>query len=171
MEQLMYDDKLTAIKAFQSYLTDIIDKGYDNNYETLMFIVKHIKNLRDDLIEDNSTNDDNVYATYNLSDSPNYSQNNSPNHSPNHSRPNSPNHSPNNSPNIFFNKYPDNSDNEDNEETEDEDEKEAELRKQKELNKLNKFIDGTDLSNIYLYKKDNNYIKNMESFIKKSYLY
>ena len=44
-------------------------------------------------------------------------------------------------------------------------------KQKKELNKLHKFIDGSDLSKIYLYKKNNNDIKKMENFIKKSYLY
>ena len=175
MEQLMYDENLTIIKAFQSYLSDVIDKGYNNDYKTLLYIVKHIKNLRDELIEDNNydnnhnyhnnmdymdENDDDL-GRYNLSDT------NSPNHSVNNSR--------SNSPNIFQimsqNNFDNNTETEDETEDEDKEDEEIKQRREKEYNKIHKFIDGSDLSNIYLYKKNNNYIKNMESFIKKSYLY
>jgi hypothetical protein len=48
---IFYDDWLTKIKEFNEYLTNIIDKGYNNNFNKLSLIVKNINNLNDDLIK------------------------------------------------------------------------------------------------------------------------
>ncbi len=45
MEHIEYDDKLTSIKLFNTFLSNIIDKGYNNNMSTLKLIVKHINNF------------------------------------------------------------------------------------------------------------------------------
>jgi len=45
------------------------------------------------------------------------------------------------------------------------------LQKEKELQQIKKFFDGPDLSKIYLYKKNNKFVRQMENFVKKSYLY
>ena len=53
-ESVMYDEKLTTIKAFHSYLGDVIDKGYNNDTYTLLLIVKHINNFVYEHIESNN---------------------------------------------------------------------------------------------------------------------
>lgn len=140
-EQNMYDEKLTTIKAFHTYLGNIIDKGYNNDYDTLSYIVKKIEySARNNIIE-KYVNEENMFNyEYNLSSS---------------SSSSSSSLSSNNT-------------------TEDEEENEEEierLQKEKELQKIKKFFDGSDLSKVYLYKKNNKFIKQMENFVKKSYLY
>jgi hypothetical protein len=49
---------------------------------------------------------------------------------------------------------------------------ENEIKKNKEINKVNKFIENSDdISNIYLYKKYNNYIYDMNNYINNSLEY
>ena len=151
--QFIYDEKLTTIKAFYTYLGEVLDKGYNNNYDTLMYIVKHINNYQNDIIEETSRNtmiepafidnEANMFNyEYKLSSSSSSSSNNSNNNSNNTT------------------------------EDEDESEREAErLYKEKELQKIKKFFDGPDLSKIYLYKKDNKFVRQMENFIKNAYKY
>jgi hypothetical protein len=142
MEQIMYDEKLTTIKAFHTYLGDVITKGYNNNYDTLSYIVKHINNFQDEIIEESARNEPSLNESnmfnyeYNLSSSSSSSSNNTT------------------------------EDEDDNNETNIE-----RLQKEKELQKIKKFLDGPDLSKIYLYKKNNKFVIQMENFIKKSYLY
>jgi hypothetical protein len=160
-EQQLYDEKLTIIKTFNTYLTDIIDKGYNNNYNILEYIVKHINNFQDELIEESANNniiDKSIYKSFmdeeNMFDDDKYSAQSfklTSNTSSNTSNTSSSN-------------------------TEDEDEDDTNDKfltqhKEKELNKIKKFIDGPDLSKIYLYKKNGNHVKQMEHFILNSLIY
>jgi hypothetical protein len=152
MEQLMHDEKLTIIKAFHTYLGEIIDNGYNNDYETLLIITKHINNYQEDIINPSSNEENTFNYEYNLSSSSSSSSAEEDNNSQTTTE--------------------DEEDNEDENINNTDSEIEAErLQKEKELNKIKKFFDGPDLSKIYLYNKNNKFVKNMESFIKKSYLY
>jgi hypothetical protein len=108
MESHDFDEDLNTIKAFHTFLTDIIEKGYNNKKDTIKKIVKHINNY----IDDETDNDD------------------------------------------------------------DEDEDETKLLNQKIQQKIDKFMESNnDLSKIYLYKKHNNYINNMNIFINNTFIY
>jgi hypothetical protein len=111
MESHDFDEGLETIKAFHTFLTEIIDKGYNNDKDIIKKIVKHINNFIDDNTESNNNSD-----------------------------------------------------------TESEDEEET--LKTKIQEKINKFmISGNDLSKIYLYKKSNNFINNMNEFINNTFKY
>ncbi len=156
-EHELYDEKLTTIKAFNSYLSSIINKGYNNDYETLLHIVKHINNFQDDIIETGARNnidtsfmelDDNMF-----NDEPIYYNNNS-------------------NLNFISSSSSSSSSSEETNEDEEDDEKLKQQHKEKELQKIKKFInESDDLSKIYLYKKNNNYIKQLEKFMNNSLIY
>ena len=52
METAELDENLNTIKAFHTFLTDIIYKGYNNEPEIIKLIVKHINNYVKDTTED-----------------------------------------------------------------------------------------------------------------------
>ncbi len=53
MDIIEFDKCLDTIKAFYSFLSDIIDKGYNNDINMLKLISKYIN----DYIDDNDNND------------------------------------------------------------------------------------------------------------------
>ena len=63
MDIELIDNNLNTIKAFHEFLSDIIDKGYNNDVDLLKLIVKHInlyvKDITEDNDEDNNNNDNN----------------------------------------------------------------------------------------------------------------
>ncbi len=152
-----YDDKLTTIKVFNTYLSSIIDKGYNNEIDILLLIVKHINNFIDEHIELNKTSilpkelipdepmfvDDDIYKKSSSSE------------------------------NIMMLSVSE-SDSDAESETDSETDSEDNIKsyKEKELNKIKKFIENSDdLSKIYIYMKKNNKINKMKRFIKKSLEY
>ncbi len=170
MTEELYDEKLSTIKAFHTYLSEVINKGYNNSYVTLSYIVKHINNFQDEIIEERANNniietsfvdEENMNECYDNQDiyysaqSFKLSSNSSSTSSSTSSSSSSSSSSSTNS------------------DTDDDVNEERQLKQQreKELAKINKFIDGPDLSKIYLYKKNDEYIKNMMNFIKNSYNY
>ncbi len=146
--QEYYDNKLTTIKVFNSYLSNIINKGYNNDIDTLLLIVKNIDNFVDEQIEANK------YYTL-----------------PKELLPSEPtfldeNESDNN---ISSNSDIMNSDTESETES---DEDIIKSQKDKELNKIKNFIENSNnLSKVYIYKKNNNYITKMKIFINESFKY
>lgn len=173
-----YDEKLTIIKAFNTYLNNIIDKGYNNDIDILLSIVKHINNFTDEQVELNNksiflkpllcplmeplddidmmrNDDDNDFYSCTAYDNDNkmgkkfdYSLSDSEDDS---------------------DKTKNETESETDSETDSEDEEE--YNKKKNLDKIQKFINSDDLSKIYFYKKHYKNISKMRKFINDSLRY
>ena len=57
MDNHDFDEDLNTIKAFHTFLTEIINKGYTNDIDIIKKIVKHINNYIDDDTEKNTESD------------------------------------------------------------------------------------------------------------------
>ena len=140
--QEYYDDKLTTLKAFNTYLSNIIDKGYNNDTDTLLLIVKHINNFVDEHTE---SNNESILPKELLPDD---TDNNT----------------------LYFSNDSEKTNTDS--ELDTDSESDYEDIKNKELNKIKNFIENSDdLSKKYIYMKNNNYIKKMNRFITSSLVY
>jgi hypothetical protein len=112
-----FDEQLNTIKAFHTYLSEVIDKGYNNNQEIIKLIVKNINEYIEQMTDLENGKDN------------------------------------------------------DTEEEEEEEDEATQLENKLKL-KIEKFLkSNVDLSKIYLYRKDNKYIDELNNFVCNSYLY
>ena len=161
----LYDDYLTTIKAFHTHITDIISKGYNNEMDTLSILTRHIDNYINEITNSNQSLSIDQEAqnqqVYHLNESSELSDSDDSN-----------NYCKLNKPKVIKTKVIRYTDEENNTESSSSSDSENEIKKNKEINKVNKFIENSDdISNIYLYKKYNNYIYDMNNYINNSLEY
>jgi hypothetical protein len=140
-----FDSKLATIKAYHTFLTEIIDKGYLNDISTVDNIIYYINMFykSTSLNEPDMSEIDSLILTDN-NYSANYSENHSTNHSVNHKDTTTEEESDNYDQPTVFN----------------------------DEEKIRLFMDNSnDLSSILLYNKKSKYINRMRKFVNSCYEY
>lgn len=135
------DEHLETIKAYHTFLGEILEKGYNNNIDVIKSIVKNINHYIKTMMKSN--------------DSDNHSDNNSDHYY---------------DYNDTEDEKEEETEEEE-EETEEEEEEEDNIKEKIELRIKHFMSMPTDLSKIYLYQKDKKYITEMNQYINNSFVY